>query len=70
MDSILVLLAVGCLFFAYKYIDWKLRFRGLLWWVAIEKECTPPDANVLMECILKSVRQDINDFRYGNRFKR
>lgn len=69
MEALVVILGFGCLYLGYKWLDWWLRFRGLLWWVAVEKEYTAPNSDELFQCILRSVRHDINKIRYGHIFK-
>ena len=70
METRIAIFIVIIIYLSYKVLDYKLRFRGLLWWTVVEKKCTSPDENELVKCAVKSIQHDIRNFKFKLKLRR
>ncbi len=70
MEIRIAIFIVIIIYLSYKVLDYKLRFRGLLWWIVVEKKCTSPDENELVKCAVKSIQHDIRNFKLKLKLRR
>lgn len=70
METKIAIFIVIIIYLIYKVVDYKLRFRGLLWWLVMEKKCTSPDENELVKCAVKSIQHDIHNFKFKLKLRR